>query len=212
MRLMRRVVLGCAFLALTACHKDLASQQDVSTIGLVPSLSLAMQDVTTGKPVTEASFAGKTVLLYFGYTNCPDVCPTSLYNVDKILRRLGPLANNVVFLFVTVDPDRDNAATLAQYTALFGPHIQGLRGTADQLYSLARRYRVVFSVTKTPVYAVTHSAAVYVFDPKGRAQFLIAGLDTADPDFAGIATDLAGVITRSQDHSLLAWLENFTSG
>lgn len=209
---MKRVAVVLLCLVLSACHKDLASQQDVSTVGLVPPLSLAMQDVTTGQPVTAQSFAGKTVLLYFGYTNCPDVCPTSLYNVDKILRRLGPLASHVVFLFVTVDPDRDNAATLAQYTALFGPNIAGLRGTPDELYALARRYRVVFSVTKTPVYQVTHSAAVYVFDGRGQSQFLIAGLDTAAPDIAGITADLRDVVTRGQDHSFLAWVESFTSG
>ncbi len=201
--------LSC--LLLTACHKDLVSQQDVSTAGLVPPLSLAMQDVTTNQSVTAQSFAGKTVLLYFGYTNCPDVCPTSLYNVDKILRQLGPLANNVVFLFVTVDPDRDIPATLAQYTALFGPNIQGLRGTPDQLYALARRYRVVFSVTKTPTYSVTHSAAVYVFNGQGQSQFLIAGLDTTDPDIAGITEDLRNSITANSQNKLLAWLENLTS-
>jgi protein SCO1/2 len=201
-----------AFLALTACHKDLTSQQDVATAGLVPPLSLTMQDVTTNEPVTAQNFAGKTVLLYFGYTNCPDVCPTSLYNVDKILRKLGPLASNVVFLFVTVDPDRDTPATLAQYTALFGPHIQGLRGTPDQLYALARRYRVVFSVTKTPTYEVTHSAAVYVFDGHGQSRFLIAGLDTTNPDITGITADLHNVIDQDNGSSLLAWLNDLISG
>jgi len=210
-RLFFHAITLATALLLTACHKNLTSPQDVSTTGLVPPLALAMDDVTTSQPVTAQSFAGKTVLLYFGYTNCPDVCPTSLYNIDKILRRLGPLANNVVFLFVTVDPDRDSPATLAQYTALFGPNIQGLRGTPDQLYSLARRYRVVFSVTKTPVYAVTHSAAVYVFDAKGQSQFLIAGLDAPDPDIAGITTDLQNSITGARDNSLLGWLENLTS-
>jgi protein SCO1/2 len=196
---------------LTACHKDLVSHQDVATTGLVPPLSLAMQDVTTNAPVTAQSFAGKTVLLYFGYANCPDVCPASLYNVDKILRKLGPAASNIVFLFVTVDPDRDSPAALAQYTALFGPSIHGLRGTPDQLYALARRYRVVFSVTKTPTYSVTHSAAVYVFNGQGQSQFLIAGLDTANPDIAGITEDLRNSITASRENPLVAWLENLTS-
>ena len=72
-------------------------------------------------------------------------------------------------LFVTVDPDRDTPAVLAQYTQLFGPNIIGLRGTPDQLYALARRYRVVFSVVKTPNYEVTHSAAVYVFNAARKA-------------------------------------------
>ncbi len=171
-----------------------------------------MTDVTTNQPVTAQNFTGKTVLLYFGYTNCPDVCPATLYNVDKILRRLGPLAKNVVFLFVTVDPDRDSPTTLAQYTALFGPNIQGLRGTADQLYTLARRYRVVFSVTKNPTYQVTHSAAVYVFNPQGKAEFLIAGLDTTTPDIAGITEDIQDTIGQNTSISWLTWLESLTSG
>lgn len=198
-------------LTLAACHKNL-SPQDVSTNGLVPALALAMTDVTTNQPVTAQNFAGKTVLLYFGYTNCPDVCPATLYNVDKILRGLGPLANNVVVLFVTVDPDRDTPTVLAQYTALFGPHIQGVRGTADQLYALARRYRVVFSVTKSPTYQVTHSAAVYVFNSAGQAQFLIAGLDTPNPDIAGITQDIHDTISQSTSISWLTWLESLTSG
>jgi protein SCO1/2 len=189
--MIRRVLLLLLPL-LAGCHHNL-SPQDVSVAGLVPNLALSMTNAATGRPVTAADFHGQVVLLYFGYTNCPDVCPATLYNLDRILHRLGASAAKVRLLFVTVDPDRDTPAALTQYTALFGPNIIGLRGTADELYTLARRYRVVFSVTKTPVYAVTHSAAVYVFDGDGKAQFLIAGLDTDQPDFKGIAADLAQV-------------------
>jgi protein SCO1/2 len=193
--MIRSLVL--AFLLLLAgCGHDL-SPQDVSIAGLVPALDFSMQDVNTGKPVTAADFQGKVTLLYFGYTNCPDVCPATLYNVDRILRRLGPLAAQVNFLFVTVDPDRDTPAALAQYVGLFGPNITGLRGSPNQLFALARRYRVVFSVTKptgTSPYEVTHSAAIYVFDAKGQAQFLIAGMDTNAPDIPGITADLRNVI------------------
>lgn len=201
-------------LLLAGCKHDL-SAQDVDIVGLVPPLSLGMEDVNTGKAVTAADFAGKVTLLYFGYTNCPDVCPATLYNIDKILRSLGPLAAQVNFLFVTVDPDRDDAATLAQYVSLFGPQITGLRGTADQLFSLARRYRVVFSVTKptaTTPYEVTHSAAIYVFDAKGQAQFLIAGLDTPTPDIPGITADLRDVIEQQGQSWWWARLEGLISG
>lgn len=208
----RRFVLALPIL-LAACSHDL-SPQDVSIAGMVPPLTLSMQDVNSGKPVTAADFRGKVTLLYFGYTNCPDVCPASLYNVDRILRRLGPLAAQVNLLFVTVDPDRDTPAVLTQYVNLFGPNIIGLRGTADQLFSLARRYRVVFSVTKpsgTTPYQVTHSAAIYVFDAKGQAQFLIAGLDTATPDLPGITADLRNVILANAPISWLERLTNFIS-
>jgi len=193
----RRFAFPCVFmmyLVLAGCHHALVSEQDVSVAGLVPALALNMTDVQTDKPVSASDFQGKVTLLYFGYTNCPDVCPATLYNVDRILRGLGPAAAKVQLIFVTVDPDRDTPAALAQYTSLFGPNIIGLRGNADQLFALARRYRVVFSVTKKPVYAVTHSAAIYVFDAAGNAQFLIAGLDTTAPDIKGITADLANVV------------------
>jgi protein SCO1/2 len=177
---------------LAGCHHEL-SPQDVNIVGLAPKLALSMTEVQTGKPVTARDFLGKVTLLYFGYTNCPDVCPATLYNLDRILRQMGAAGTQVNVLFVTVDPDRDSAATLAQYTGLFGRQVLGLRGDADQLFELARRYRVVFSVTKTPTYQVTHSAAVYVFNAAGQPQFIIAGLDTTSPDIAGIARDLAAV-------------------
>jgi protein SCO1 len=187
--MIRRILLLLPLLALAACHHDL-SPQDVNVRGMVPDLAFSMSETETGKPVTAADFRGQVVLLYFGYTNCPDVCPTTLYNVDRILRQMGPAAAKVRLLFVTVDPDRDTPAVLSQYAALFGSDILGLRGTSDQLYDVARRYRVVFSVVKKPVYSVTHSAAVYVFDAQGRAQFIIAGLDSTTPDITGIARDL----------------------
>lgn len=210
--MLRRSVLAAPLL-LSACGHHF-SPQDVSIAGMVPPLSFSMQDVNSGRPVTAADFRGKVVLLYFGYTNCPDVCPTTLYNIDRILRRLGPLAAGMRFLFVTVDPDRDTPEVLAQYVGLFGPEIIGLRGDPDQLFSLARRYRVVFSVTKptaTTPYQVTHSAAIYVFDARGQAQFLIAGLATAKPDIPGITADLRHVIQREAPASWLVRLENLIS-
>ena len=187
--MIRRAFLLLACLALSGCHHDY-SPQDVNISGLVPDLAFTMMDVNTGKSVSEADFKGKVTLLYFGYTNCPDVCPATLYNLDRIFKQMGAAAAGMQVLFVTVDPDRDTPAVLAQYTGLFGSNFVGLRGNADQLYALARRYRVVFSVTKTPVYAVTHSSAVYVFDAQGKPQFIIAGLEGGTVDVAGIASDL----------------------
>ncbi|HTQ72082.1 MAG TPA: SCO family protein [Acidocella sp.] len=189
---MQRRFLLLSPLALAACHHDL-SAQDVNVRGLIPPLAFTMSDAGTGKPVTEADFRGCVVLLYFGYTNCPDVCPTTLYNMQRVQKAMGDSADKVKILFVTVDPDRDPPPVLAQYAALFGSNVVGLRGTPDQLYALARRYRVVFSVVKQPVYTVTHSAAVYVFNAKGQPEFIIAGMDTVKPDIDGIARDLRHV-------------------
>jgi protein SCO1/2 len=190
----RRVFVLSAF-ALGGCHHDL-SPQDVNIRGLVPDLAFSMTDTQTGKPVDASDFLGKVTLLYFGYTNCPDVCPATLYNLTRIFQKMGSLGNNVQVLFVTVDPDRDEPGVLNQYTALFGNNIIGLRGNADQLYALARRYRVVFSVVKKPRYEVTHSAAVYVFNAKGEPEFIIAGLDTNTPDIDGISADLSDVASE----------------
>ncbi len=158
--------------------------------GLVPPLQFTLTNAATGKPATAADFKGAVTLLYFGYTNCPDVCPATLYNLQRIETRMGPDAAKIKIIFVTVDPDRDTPAALTQYVDLFGTNLTGLRGTADQLFDLARRYRVVFSVSKTPQYTVTHSAAVYVFNAQGAPEFIIAGLDTTQPDLDGIAADL----------------------
>jgi protein SCO1 len=189
---MQRRFLLLSPLALAACHHDL-SKQDVSVRGLIPPLAFTMTGVETGRQVTAADFKGSVVLLYFGYTNCPDVCPTTLYNMQRVQKAMGKSSEKVKILFVTVDPDRDTPPVLTQYAALFGGNVVGLRGTPDQLYSLARRYRVVFSVVKKPVYTVTHSAAVYVFNAKGGPEFIIAGLDTVKPDIDGIARDLRDV-------------------
>lgn len=190
--MIRRFFLLCAVLALAGCHHEL-SAQDVSVRGLVPPLSFTMTDAATGKQVTAADFKGSVTLLYFGYTNCPDVCPATLYNLDRIEALMGSDAAKVKIIFVTVDPDRDTPSVLTQYVDLFGKNLTGLRGTADQLYDLARHYRVVFSVSKTPHYTVTHSAAVYVFNAQGKPQFIIAGLADPKPDLDGIARDLKHV-------------------
>jgi len=188
----RRFLLPLLALALTSCHHALCAQ-DVDVRGLIPDLALSMTDAATGKPVTAADYQGRVTLLYFGYTSCPDVCPATLYNLTRVESRMGGDAAKIRILFVTVDPDRDSPATLARYAALFGPTVSGLRGTADQLYRLAQRYRVVYAVTKAPTYQVTHSSAVYVFNARGQAEFIIGGLESGTPDLDGIAADLQQV-------------------
>ncbi|MGH9808267.1 MAG: SCO family protein, partial [Terriglobia bacterium] len=127
--------------------------------GVLPALKFTMTRATDGKIVTGADYKGKIVLLYFGYTNCPDVCPTTLLNVTEMLKQLGKQADDVRMLFVTVDPNRDTLAILKQYTGTFAAQIVGLRGTPDQLATLAKRYRVSYSVTPEEngkPYEVTH--------------------------------------------------------
>ena len=203
-RLLSLVVL---ILPLAACSHRKLARDDISIAGMVPPLALTMTNVMTGKPVTAHAFRGKVTLLYFGYTQCPDICPDTLAKMDKIFTRLGGLSNRVSFLFVTVDPYRDKPPVLKAYAALFGPRIVGLRGTPNQLYRLARRYRVVFTVhrSKNPEdYLVTHSSAIYVFSRNGQAQFLISGLGiTRHPDLTGITDDLRRIILHPPRRTLL---------
>ncbi|MDQ2879558.1 MAG: SCO family protein [Pseudomonadota bacterium] len=194
-----RVVLFIALLptiALGGCQRPAAwHATDVS--GSVPSLALSMTRASDGKPVTAADYRGKVTLLYFGYTFCPDVCPMTLTNVAHVFTALGVKADNVRLLFVTVDPNRDTPDVLKAYVAAFGPHIEGLRGTPDQLASLARRYRVAYSVDPHGAggaYEVTHSSGIYVFDASGKARLLNSSLSTDKPDIAGTVSDLGALL------------------
>jgi len=149
-----------------------------------------MMRASDGTPTDAEEYRGRVIFLYFGYTNCPDVCPATLANLSDVLHKLGPDAEKVRVLFVSVDPDRDTLPVLKKYVEAFAPQIEGLRGTQDQLAGLARRYRVAYSVTKTPQYQVTHTSAVFVFDETGRARLVT--LDTNDT--AGLAEDVKRII------------------
>ncbi len=199
---------ACSFLlvALTA-RANPSGNVNVESWHL-PRLAFTMTGADTGQMVTAHDFLGKLVLLYFGYTHCPDVCPLTLHNVAQILQRLGENAEGVRVLFVTVDPNRDTLPVLRRYTHLFAPEIVGLRGTADQLAALARAYHLGYSVTPATAshpYEVTHSSAVYVFDKTGRARLLIPSLASTTPDIAGTASDLEHIL-HSGTGGLLARL------
>jgi len=158
--------------------------------GSMPRLEFSMVRASDGTPVTAEEYRGRAIFLYFGYTNCPDVCPTTLANLADVLHRLGPDAEKVRVLFVTVDPNRDGLPVLKRYAAAFAPQVEGLRGTPNQLADLARRYRVAYSVTTKPDYQVTHTSAVFVFDDTGRARLVT--LDTSDT--AGLTEDVKRII------------------
>jgi protein SCO1/2 len=196
-----RFAAGSAALATLAACGGAPKWHGIDVSGASPPLAFTMARTPDGKEVTEADYRGRVVMLYLGYTFCPDVCPTTLANIAEILSRLGPDAAHVSFLFVTVDPNRDTLPVLADYVQNFAPQITGLRGTPDQLASLARRYRLVYSVTpESPghPYEVTHSAAIYVFDGSGAAQFLVPTLASAVPDIDGAAADLKRLVAESK--------------
>jgi protein SCO1/2 len=177
----------------------------------LPDLSFAMTRADDGRLVHASDYEGKVVLLYFGYTFCPDVCPLTLANAAQVLKKLGDKADDVRVLFVTVDPKRDTVPVLKDYVDAFAPEVDGLRGTADQLGALARRYRVAYSVdpAENPEdYVVTHSSAVYVFDRQGDVRLLLSSLDAPDARTDDAAADLGRLIAEPASTGPLAWLES----
>ncbi len=187
----------------------LASWHGVNMRGTAPPLRFTMVDADLGHVVTARNFRGKVVMLYLGYTHCPDVCPLTLQRVAAVLGRLGPARHDVRLLFVTVDPARDSLAELKQYTAAFAPEIVGLRGNSDQITRLAKRYRLAFSAvpeTASHPYEVTHASAIYVFDRAGLARLLEASLASQTPDIAGTAADLRQLLA-ARGGGALSWLD-----
>ena len=172
-----RFTVAAALLALAACGPQ-KPWHATNVTGSMPDLKFAMVRASDGLAVNADEYRGRVVLLYFGYTNCPDVCPTTLANLSDVLKRLGRDAEKVRVLFVTVDPDRDTLDVLKQFAHAFGPQVDGLRGSKNQIADVARRYRVGYSVKTKPDYVVTHTSAVFVFDDKGSARLVIT--DTSD--------------------------------
>jgi len=172
-----RFTVAAALLALAACGPQ-KPWHATNVTGSMPDLKFAMVRASDGLAVNADEYRGRVVLLYFGYTNCPDVCPTTLANVSDVLKRLGRDAEKVRVLFITVDPDRDTLDVLKQFAHAFGPQVDGLRGSKNQIADVARRYRVGYSVKTKPDYVITHTSAVFVFDDKGSARLVIT--DTSD--------------------------------
>ena len=170
----RIFVISIAFLAGLALFSaivvvfDLFSMpaaQTVATIG--GSFRLTDQN---GRTVSDQDLKGHPFLVFFGFTHCPDVCPTTLFEVSEILRSLGPDANGTRALFITVDPERDTPAVMKDYLSNFDPHLWGLTGDPAAVAAVAKTYRVYYK--KVPLddggYTMDHTAIVYLMDRNGR--------------------------------------------
>ncbi|MGH6828129.1 MAG: SCO family protein [Rhizomicrobium sp.] len=173
---MRHWLALVILLTLAGCGRDPFHMTDIS--GAMPRLDFLLTRAGDGRQVTGESYRGDVVALYFGYTNCPDICPATLANLAAMVNKAG--SPKVKVLFVTVDPDRDTLPMLARYVRAFSPQFDGLRGTDNDLADLARRYRVAYSVNPGPPYSVMHSGAVFFFDRAGRARLVTT--DTTNPD------------------------------
>jgi protein SCO1/2 len=192
MKILSTLILSITLL-LSACSQPVAfKSSDITGVDWGKTLSLTDHN---GKPRQLADFKGQAIVLFFGYTQCPDVCPTTLLAMRDVLKRLGDSASRVQVLFVTLDPERDTAQLLSGYVTAFDPSFIGLRGD-DAATAVAAKEFKVFSVKQagsTPdTYSIDHSTGSYVFDPQGKLRLLVRHGEPADSVAADIKRLLDG--------------------
>lgn len=174
---MKILIAAVLALALTACKPapDAPVFQATDITGAEFARDFKLTD-HNGQPRILASFKGKIVAIFFGYTHCPDVCPTTLSDFAAALKQLGPLADQVQVLFVTVDPQRDTPELLKVFVPAFDPRFLGMTTDAVSLKALAQEYKVIYqktSVKGDDNYLIDHSAGTYVYDADGRLRLLM---------------------------------------
>jgi protein SCO1/2 len=159
------LVLCLAVVLLVTGRDGVPTMPQVAAIG--GPFSLTDQN---GRTVTEKDLKGKPFLVFFGYTNCPDFCPTTMFEISEVLRKLGPAADRTRALFITVDPERDTPAALKDYVSSFDPHITALTGEPEAIAAVAKAYRAYYR--KVPLrdggYTMDHLVLVYLMDKDGR--------------------------------------------
>ena len=174
-RSVRILVIGAAFLAglflcfgavlVVSSRMSTPVAQQIAAVG--GPFKLIDQN---GKAVSDQDLKGRPFLVFFGFTHCPDVCPTTLFDVSEMLRVLGPDADRTRALFITVDPERDTPAVMKDYLSSFDPHLSGLTGDPAAIATVAKAYRVYYK--KVPLdggeYTMDHTAIVYLMDKEGR--------------------------------------------
>ena len=180
---LRRRRLALAAIAATS----LAGCDQLSSLGGKPTFrstditgatfarSLELPDVD-GRTRTLADFAGKVTVVFFGYTQCPDVCPTTLTEMAQVRKALGAQGDRLHTVFITVDPERDTPEILKAYVGNFGPGVTALRGTPEQTAAVAKEFKVFYakSAGKSPgSYTMDHSAASFVFDATGKVRLYV---------------------------------------
>jgi len=183
--MMLRWVMGLMAMLVAGVVQAAAQPAVYDIHGHLPDLKFTLSGAQ-GHTVSQDDVKGKTVLLFFGYASCPDVCPTTMAQLTDVMSQLGKDAADVRILFVSVDPHRDTPDRLQAYVNAFNPNAIGLTGTESQIADIARRYRVSYQIDKPKpgsdpdVYNVTHSRGVYVFDPRGNARLLLSDSSSTD--------------------------------
>jgi protein SCO1 len=176
----QHLIVACAVLitilvGVAAAHRFTGEEVATSSLGIDGHFTLMTPD---GSTVTDQSFRGKWLVIYFGYTFCPDLCPTALSDISVALQQLGPMADKVQPLFITVDPERDSPQVVADYVGSFDRRLIGLRGTPEQTAAVAAAYRVYYAPRKLGFngdYVVDHSSFIYVINPRGQFVKLLTG-------------------------------------
>lgn len=198
MKIRLAAVCAVAIFALAGCQPappqpPVFQATDITGASFARDFKLADHN---GQVRTLASFKGKLVAVFFGYTHCPDVCPTTLSDFAAALRQMGPLADRVQVLFVTMDPERDTAELLKQFVPAFNPHFLGMVSDAETLKQLTREYKVVYQKTAVKGaddYLIDHSTGTYIYDAQGHLRLLMPYGSSPD----AIAQDLKVLLASS---------------
>jgi protein SCO1 len=172
-----KIVIVLLMCVLAACKPAAEAGKFVATdiTGADFGQTLSLTD-HTGKHRTLADFKGKAVALFFGYTHCPDVCPTTMADMKQTMKLLGPRADELQVLFVTLDPERDTQEVLAKYVPSFDARFIGLRGSVDEITAAAKAFKIFSSKVQSEGssgYTIDHSAGMYVFDKAGKIRLYI---------------------------------------
>lgn len=162
------VTVGAWVAFVVGVHRATAGEDEADVAPIGARFVLSTHE---GKVVTDESFRGRHLIVFFGYTSCPDVCPTSLQTLAIALRQLGPLAVKVQPLFISLDPERDSVATIASYVGSFDPRITGLTGSREMIERMARGYRITYRRvpgSRPGDYTIDHTASMFHMGPDGR--------------------------------------------
>ena len=187
------VVLAAVVFLVAGCTPSAPTFRSTDITGADYGKTLSLTD-HHGQVRTLADFRGKVVTIFFGYTQCPDVCPTALSGVSEVMRQLGDDAERVQVLFVTVDPERDTQALLSEYVPVFDKRFLGLYGSAEKTAEVAKDFRVFYrkSGDLAGHYTIDHTAGTYVFGPDGRPRLYVRHAEDPQVVVADIKALLAG--------------------
>ena len=187
------LLVACTLLA--ACGDRAVKWTPYDVKGHLPDLNFQLSGAA-GKTVSSDDLKGKTVMLFFGYASCPDICPTTMAQLSAVMDQLGDDARDVRIVFISVDPHRDTPDKLQAYVDAFNKQAIGATGTEKQIADLARRYRVAYQIEKprpgdsADNYDITHSRGVYIFDNTGKARLLASDSEST----AAIVKDVRQLI------------------